>query len=325
MTTNSHDFTNEAPPLKEIPEHLRYSPSKLKLYHFCEQRAHHHYIDGLRVEGLTTEALLRGKVMHKYLELWHGPEHVHPNDAFPVLYKSAEFGTHEGQLLVMWGNTCMVRYIGKYKKEDHQRYIFHSVEDRSQVPITTPKGRTVYLDGILDTLVEDKYLKTIGPWDHKTSGRNLWTKDAVVFNPQLGQYVCMSVALGWPIKTATVNQIYTGIKDIKNLANTPLDKLFSRHTIDLTPTQIEQWTWWLGARIDKIIDAQEAPEPAFEMNLGEHCPKGCPFNSACRMRMNKQDPTPYIQNVLTPAIKRMANPDDIDVEITDEVTEMFAQ
>lgn len=320
MTTSD---STDAPPLKEIPEHLRYSPSKLKLYHFCEQRAHHHYIDGLKLEGLTTEALLRGKIVHKYLELWHGDDHVHPNDALVELYKSSEFSSYEGKLLVMWANTAMVRYIGKYGKEDHKRYKFHAVELREQATITTPKGRVVYLDGIPDTLVEDKIEKTIGPWDHKTSGRNLWTKDAVVFNPQLGQYVCMFVAQGYPINTATVNQIYTGIKKIENLANTPLEKLFSRHTISLTPTQIEQWTWWLGTRIDRILDHQESGE--LEMNLGEHCVNygGCPFRSACQMRMEKKDPTFYIQNVLTPAIRTLMNPDDIEVEMEDGVEDLF--
>jgi len=293
--------------LAEIPEHLRYSPSKLKAYHFCEQRAHYHYMHGLRLESTSSEALMRGKISHRFLELWH-KDHVHPNESFTQLY-TKEFPSFEQQMLVIWANTMMIRYIGRYGKEDLKRYIFHKIEERFQVTIVTPKGREVYLDGILDALVEDLLEHTIGPWDHKTSAVNMWTADAVVFDAQLGQYVCMAVGQGYPINTATINQIYTGIKKVDNLANTPLDKLFSRHTIPLTPTQIEMWTYMLGSKIDKILDNLSLEK---DKNLGAHC-NYCPFKGACRMEMRKEDPSIYIEKVLTPAIKN-TDPDDIEIE-----------
>lgn len=305
-------MTSENP---DVPEELRYSPSKLKLYHFCEQRAHYHYMEGLRVEGMTTEALLRGKIIHRYLELWHR-DHMHPNDACQILYK--EYPTHEGFMLVTWGLTCMVRYIGRYGKDDLRRFKWHMIEERFQTTILTPKGREVVLDGILDALVEDIIEKTLGPWDNKSSSINLWDKEVVFFDPQLGQYVVMGVAHGYPISTATINQIYTGIKVVTNLANAPLDKLFSRHTIALTPRQIETWEYRLGKKIDKIIDNLDGEK---DMHTGPHC-KYCPFRGACQLVMRKEDPTPYIQQTMIPAIRAM-QADDIAVEgleLLDDVT-----
>ncbi len=294
-----------------LDERLRYSPNKLGKYHFCEQRAHYTYIHGLRVEGPDTEALLRGKITHDYLERWHR-DGQHPNKAFSELMR--KYPSYEGTLLVQWCNALMVRYVGVYGKRDAGRYVFHTVENEYYVEMTTPKGRTITLTGRIDTIVEDTQENTIGPWDHKTSGYNLWTKRAVMFDAQLNQYAVMCGLMGYPVNAITINQLYTGFKSIKGVANAPAEKLFSRHTVPISPGRLARWERNIGARIDKIIDSLELYEQQgveLDKHQGPHC-TNCPFMGACELELDNQDPTFYIDKVLTPAIKNY-NPDDVDL------------
>ncbi len=305
-------MTPEAP---DVDERFRFSPSKLKAYQGCEQRATYHYLEDLRIDGKTTEALQRGKIVHRYLELWMHDDHLHPNDAMIILLK--EFPSYQDQMLVAWGNTIMIRYINKYGEADHKRYKLHGVEERMQTIITTPKGREVTLDGIIDAKVEDRSNGKFGPWDHKTSGRNLWTKKAVVFDMQLNFYSILLAGAGYPVSFATINQIYSGIKDIKSVANTPIDKLFSRHTIDITPTTIEYWTELFGTKIDKIIDGYDKPK---DLRQDSSC-VNCPYYGACELKLLRKDPTMYIDNILRPMIKNIGIDDLADMD--DEAEGLF--
>lgn len=308
----SESVVNLAFPKPEgLLERDRYSPSKLKAYHFCEQRAHYHYMHDLRVEGADTAALLRGKITHDYLEQWHR-DGITPTKLFASMM--AKYDSYMGQTLVPWCNTLMVRYIGKYGKTDPKRYIFHTVEQEYYVTSVTPKGREIVLTGRIDTIVEDTQEKLLGPWDHKTSAYNLWSPKAVMFDAQLNQYAVMCMLMGYPVNAITINQLYTGFTSVEGCANAPLEKLFRRSTVEVSPRRLERWQNNIGARIDKIIDMQEAVAAGtaeFEMNQGSHCPQ-CPFEGACALTLDNQDPTFYIEKILTPLVKNN-NPAEIDM------------
>jgi hypothetical protein len=130
--------------------------------------------------------------------------------------------------------------------------------------------------------------------DNKSDARNKWTKEVVSFDRQLNQYVVMLWLMDYDPSGVMVNQIYTGFTKPESIATAPIDKLFSRPTIEVSESRIRRWSLAIGNRIDQILDAQYV-----HMHLGGHC-VWCPYRSACNMVLDGQDPTPYLRTNFGP-------------------------
>lgn len=277
----------KGPSLDSIDDTLRFSPNKLNTYDFCPQKAHYRYVENIiGPEEKPSEALLRGLIIHKYLEYWVR-DNQPPSVSFERVQK--DFPTYEGQLITYAVLTLMMRYCAVYKN-DPQRYKVLAVEQELLVPFDTPKGRRVYLHGILDLVVEEIATGKLGLWDNKSDSRNKWSKEVVSFDRQLNQYAVMLMLMDYDPTYITVNTIYTGYTKPESIATAPIEKLFNRHTIQVTEQRLKQWAKAIGMRIDQILDAEYV-----HMRLGDHC-IWCPYRTACNMVLDGQDPTPYLKS-----------------------------
>lgn len=270
----------------ELPSHLKFSPNRLSKYSECQQLGRYTYEHKLEpsVGREQTNALQLGTITHRFLELWYS-DRLHPADAYRVVDK--EFTKYEDKLLAATALTIMTRYVQVYK-DDHITWKIYAAEKRLIVPYKTPNGTTVYLDGKMDLIAEDSQ-GNFGLWDHKTSARNTWNADTVLFDPQFNQYLAMLMLCDFMPTYAMVNQIYTGSHDAKKIVSTPRDKLFSRIRINPSPARIEDWLNYIGKQIDQILEQPVAP-----MNRGHHC-TWCPFRNACSLVIDGKNPEPYLQ------------------------------
>lgn len=271
-----------------VPVHLKFSPSRLSTEDSCPQKAHYTYSRGLDPgSSKPTPALLRGTIIHRYMDLWHG-QGIKPVDAFSILKE--EFPTYEGQILTPVGLVYMQRYVATHQ-DDLKRYRVVGAEKRFIIPFTTPHGHEVFLDGIIDLIVEDLLNRNaIEIWDHKTDSRNIWSGDVVSFDRQLNQYAVIAYLLDYDPTRITVNQIKTSLTKIESIGKAPKEELFHRHSAPVTPSSVEAWMRNIGKRIDQILEAEYVHK-----NLGAHC-IFCPYRQACQMELNGVDPEPYLRS-----------------------------
>jgi hypothetical protein len=212
---------------------------------------------------------------------------MHPTVAFHRHIKE-EFGeTKQQREVAISALTIMTRYVSAYEKEDRNLTI-HGAEHRMIVPYSTPKGTTIYLDGIIDLIASDPYGR-LGPWDHKTSGRMVWRQDTVHFDPQLNQYLALLYLTDYMPEYALINQINTGVKNPSRVANMPRDELFNRIRIEPSPVRIEAWLSEIGHAIDDILEAERVKKI-----LGQHCTR-CDFRPICHAEMDGIDTTDLIE------------------------------
>jgi hypothetical protein len=244
----------------------------------------------LGVPGKATPNMKLGAIIHRFLELWHS-QGIQPSEAFGS-YISKEFQAYDEKLLSMTALTLMTRYVNSYRN-DLDKFTVEKAEYEMLVPATTYKGRHVFLHGILDLVLLNEYNER-GIWDHKTSSTASWTNDTVLFDTQMSQYLCMLMLNGDEPKFGTINQIYTGITKLENVASAPQDKLFSRITIRPSLIRIEEWTARLLERIDFILD-----ESHIHKNMGSHC-AWCPFKQACNLELEGQSNVEYLKANFAP-------------------------
>ena len=203
-----------------------------------------------------------------------------------------EFQAYDEKLLSMTALTLMTRYVNTYNN-DNAKFTVGQAEHEMLVPATTYKGRKIWLHGILDLVVTNEY-NECGVWDHKTSSTASWTNDTVLFDTQMSQYLCMLFLNGDEPKFGTINQLYTGITKLENVASAPQDKLFSRITIRPSLIRIEEWLARLLQRIDFILD-----ETHIHKNMGSHC-AWCPFKQACNLELEGHSNVEYLKANFAP-------------------------
>lgn len=287
-----------------VPPHLKFSPSRLSAEDTCPQRAYYMYSRDLDPgEQRSGKAALLGTIIHKFLELWHG-EKKHPQEAFLQIREL--FPTYEGQILLPVALVYMLRYVKVYPVDD---FYVVGTEMRYTVPFTTPHGREVYLDGIIDMLTESEDGLKI--WDNKTDSKNLWSADVVMFDRQLNAYTVIADAIGYKPKALVVNQIKTSISKPEKIHVASKEDLFARHSVTVTPTSINAWKLAIGKRIDQILEAEYIHKA-----LGSHCIY-CPFRQACQMELQGVDPEPYLRTF----DKRSENSGGGDLRITVDIEE----
>lgn len=234
----------------------------------------------------VTDALLRGLIVHKFLELWHG-EGKHPNQAFQEVREL--FPTYEAQIITPVALVYMLRYVNVYK-DDPVRFQVIATEKRYTIPYTTPHGHQVWLDGIIDMIVEDIVDGVVDVWDNKTDSKNLWSPDVVMLDRQLNSYTVILHLLALNPQRLTVNQIKTKFTKPESVHKAAKEDLFGRHSVTVTPASINSWMIAIGKRIDQILEAEY-----IHKNLGAHCIY-CPFRQACQMELKGVDPEPYLRN-----------------------------
>lgn len=277
-----------------FPNSLRFSPSRLMAYSNCHARGWYTYEAELEPNyvGPKGKALELGTIVHRYLQLWHGHK-KHPTVAFHEEITEEFSELKQQRELSISALTVMARYVACYEKEDATDYTVEAAEHRMIVPYSTPNGVTVYLDGIIDLVAVDN-LKRVGPWDHKTSARMVWRQDTVHFDPQLNQYLALLYLSDYMPEYAMINQINTGIRTPKTVANAPRDRLFSRIKITPSPVRIEAWLSHIGRTIDKILET-EGPQK----NLGQRC-VDCPFRPICHTELDGHPTEEIVKNLYKP-------------------------
>lgn len=263
----------------KIPHHLRFSPSGLDTYDTCLKRGYYLYKRGFRTK--STERYLRlGSIIHKMLELYYKGTSI---AELPSTLE--EFPTAEDQMLMYSALGLLYRYEQHYGPLE-KNWTINAIEQYVIIPYTTPKGNHVYLNGIIDMIIEEH--GNIMVVDHK-SGAKFWTADQVYFDRQLMIYAYMLHTIGFTPKRLLINNINTTPSACKNTNAMPTDRLFSRIPVPLNVKRIEGYMNIVGQNIDRILETSE-----FTYSTGKHC-STCPFREACAMEFEGIDPEPYLQ------------------------------
>lgn len=284
-----------------VPAELKFSHSRLSTYDSCWRKAGYIYHEGFR-RNYDSPALTFGRILHRILEL-HYKGICSPMEAYP-LYLNKEFPTFVEQKDIFAAVALGTRYVSYYKNKDNFRIL--GVEKDLIVPYSTPNGVTVYLHVILDLIAEHQ--GQLAVIDHKSSARNVWSNDMILFDPQIALYMCALMLMDYEPNIGVINQISTASKDTTKIANAPGDKLFSRFTVQPSPRILEGWLREFGQKIDRILEAE-----IFPRTLTNNC-RNCPYREACSMELQGIDSKPYLE---TNFPKTPHTTYEIDVELED--------
>lgn len=262
-----------------IDPSLKFSPSGLNVWDECPKKGYYTYHRGFRKEA--QESYLRlGTIIHRMLAL-----HYMEIPSMEFVGLEEEFPTYQEQQLMMESLGLIYRYETFYGPREKDWNVL-AVEQYMIVPYETPKGRTVYLNGFIDLILETH--QGLMVVDHKSGGK-FWTADEVYFDRQLMIYAYMLHSIGHTPSTILINNINTTPSVVRNVAKQPVEKLFSRVPVPIKPQRIEGYMAKVGQNIDRILDTT-----SFSYSTSKNCSK-CYFKEACSMEFDGINPESYLQ------------------------------
>lgn len=262
-----------------IDSNIKFSPSGLNTWDECPKKGYYVYHRGFRRESNETYLRL-GTIIHRMLAL-----HYMGIPSMEFVGLEEEFPSYQEQQLMMESLGLIYRYEQFYGPREQDWNVL-AVEQYMIVPYTTPKGRTVYLNGFIDLIIESPQGLIV--IDHKSGGR-FWTADEVYFDRQLMIYAYMLHSIGYTPKILLINNISTVPSVVKNVARQPVEKLFSRVPTPISPQRIEGYMAKVGQNIDRILDTD-----SYSYATSKQCSR-CFFKEACSMEFEGIDPEPYLQ------------------------------
>lgn len=288
-------FESPVDPADPEIQHLRFSPSQLDVWDRCPRKGYYIYRQGYKNQS-SSPAMRKGTVIHKILEVYYSYnlELIEIagmiEDMFPL---------YDDQIVAYEVMGLMTRYSGYYASKDA---LFHvlAVERNLCVPFTTPAGRTVYLNGIVDLIGETENGKLF-VMDHKSTSRVFWNKDSVYFDRQLHIYMAMLYLMGYDPRIGVINNINTGLKNL----NVPAEKLFTRVVVDVDEQKVTRYLQDIGQRIDQVLSYTDYPRV-----LNKTCSE-CTFKEACSLTLQGVDETEYLES----NFREQVRPIQIDIDL----------
>lgn len=289
MTDLTLNFKTEptTPELVVKKKARRISPTQLSVWHSCEQKWHYNYVEDL-VPRSQPAYFARGTLVHEVLSIY-----------YQLLQGGLKPGSQEAIKMTMeWvaedltfknlqgGNATMyaevLRVVNRYMRDwspvvDRDLKILE-VEKLLQVLLTTPKGREVILEGILDLLVMRRDY-TVWILDHKSTGiGQFWSQMALQMDSQLPTYIAVTELLGTPVHGMILNEINT--YPYKNFDNEPIDKIFRRTPSSRNVNELRYILMNYLRAVDDQEDKLESGLPIVR-NLTRNCDR-CMYNELCQ-------------------------------------------
>lgn len=258
-----------------------FSNSRLNVWHSCQTLHDYVYKHG-KLAG-ENKNMRKGVYIHEMLEMGYeyllrfneGMFRQLPDDVLNLICVP-NYDEDDLELRIEAGR--IVRdYFNLFAPYNDLRIQVLAVEEKIQVPLTTPKGRQVAIIMYIDLIyrsIDDGRLYIM---DHK-SGKML-TKDEISFMAQQHLYVTMMRTHGYPVTDSVINNLYGTYPKI---AKGIYDR-FKRFPVGIDEVKGQAAYRNTGRIIDEIIDHQEQPKSTY-MQMDQGCAY-CAFRMVCDLRI----------------------------------------
>lgn len=220
-----------------------------------------------------------GGLAHDFLALYFEHKRDRKSDAeFQVAYKNmirAKYDANAENPETLAEVVQLIdRYISDYSPFNDQHMIVRDVEYHFEIPLTTPVGRTYWLQGYIDLIVEIEGKLWIG--EHKTIGNAKgWSPVEILMDAQTPTYAAALKEIGHD----TFGIMYTFLNsyNYKDMKNTPPDKLFKRDFSYRNDRELKSILFQAGSIVDEICDYLEAPPSLYSDGPRKSMKKDCSF------------------------------------------------
>jgi len=268
------------------PDHI-FSPSQLDMFNDCTQAWEYAYVRGLKKKG-SKRFFDLGNYFHELAHVYYQllAEGRKPGDSFVQDYMRSRMKsdlrkiTKENVEIMALVHKMMEAYVAKQSPRIDKGIQVLGVELHLEVPFTTIKGRTVFLQGYLDLLYRDAAGK-LRLRDHKTGGKNSWSNRQLELLPQLLMYMLM-VELAMELQVLDVEISWINSYDYKKKVPT-IEEQFGLFRHSHLPKSLENFKVYLGTLLDKLIDEDTIRK------LSKDC-GNCQYQQICSLEMRGADP-----------------------------------
>lgn len=275
----------------------KFSPSQLSMWGNCQQSWHFAYVDGLKRKGSKTYfdfGNYTHELMHVYFQLLQQGRKA--GDSFCLDYIRSRIKrdlrnvSSDNIEIMNRVSKLMEDYILRQSPRIDKGIKVLGVELHMEIPLVTPNGREVILQGFIDLLYRDSQGNLIVR-DHKTGARNTWSQRKLELLPQLIEYIIMlEVAFEKGLlpdidvdgKFLTGEISFLNSNEYKKKIPT-VDEMFSRYRHTHSEFTVALYKSRLLTRMDKILD--EAPE----RNYSGDC-HSCQYFQICSLELQGVDP-----------------------------------
>ncbi len=261
--------------LDDIPT---FSPSQLNTWLDCRQKWKYAYVDELKRRSSGSLAMEKGTYFHKLAHYYYhllqagfrpGNELVIQTMQEKIKRDLQEVDENTLEIIRLAGPLFM-KFIKEQSPIIDDKIKILEAEYEYFIPMVTPKGRPIFLHGIID-LVYRTIRGSIRVRDHKTSSRsNAWSQEALQLDPQIMFYnlVCTMI-YDKPVEGAEVN--FANMYDYKNPTT---NELFKLYRVIHSKVELDTFKDYLLKVIDLILDGD------VYRRYNKEC-SSCAFNKLC--------------------------------------------
>lgn len=276
-----------------MTEPRRISHNQLNVWWDCPTKWKYSYVDEIapvETKGYYTSGIL----LHELMEVYGGllrqgmpPGHKNTVDAVIDYAKRDIIGHVQMDEMTLYNNVLrvVVRYIKEFSFQEDTGDKILAVEYEFELPLTTPAGRDIILNGKIDQIRQDA---VGGRWamDFKSSKTGYhWNQDQLLLDSQLPTYAAVLRELGTPMTGVMVDSIST--YPYVNFDKEPSSKLFRRIRMHRTDRELDaclaNYLTAVDAQQDVLESGKEIP-----MHLTKGC-VNCPFSEICLYRIKGID------------------------------------
>lgn len=284
-------------------ERLIVSHSMLLGWDSCRFRWYLSYVEGW-TPVKQKQVLDQGSIGHELIGIYYNSRIEHsswpiddPRHVEAVTRRVHEISVErdvDADLLKSLKTTLWLvkRYIEDFAPFNDLEWEPLEVERHFLIPLVTPKGREVNLQGYVDLILDHRQTRKLWVWDHKFSTR-FWSPQQVLMDAQLPTYVYGLRRLGIPIYAFIVNQLNT--YSYKDPAKVKVEQLFKREKSYRTDLELANFELEVGRMVDDMVDNFDEPRRSLTRSCSD-----CAFQNPCLLSM-KGIP---IRDVMEPEFKR---------------------
>ena len=276
----------------ELP---RVSHSQMAVFNQCNYKWQLMYKDRWKSIELA-QAPHQGILGHELLEIYYnhlntlGSKKAYELVKLHAQVQFTELMTKD-EKFIQRGATAL-RVVDKYVKEfspyEDKNWNVLKTEYKFEVPIITPTGKEVVIEGYIDALVSIKNKLWIV--DHKFVMSNFWDEVAVNIDSQFTTYAACMNLLGYPVQGIIVNQL--NMYQYKNYDKEPPEKFFRRVKTNRSMIEQQNTLREIAYLVDDMFDRQERDLP-MRKSLTKDC-KNCSFVDVCLFHLKGIDPEPFL-------------------------------
>lgn len=274
---------------------MRVSTSRLEYRDRCHFAYDLKYRQGWTPRG-KTKGLYTGTAIHSLLAIWYTTK------KYTAVKKQIVEWMESGEdpALISLLHKLFDRYCNDFAPFNDTDWEIVAVEKKFSIPLITPKGVQVDLEGVLDLVV-----KIAGRYwlvEHKSHFKNPWSQKQADMAPQPSTYCAALKRAGYDFVGVIYNLLNT--YEYKDWQNTPPDKLFQRIKTHRTPVELENFLLELYRQVEDIeFNGSDA-----RRSLARDCDR-CEFQEPCLLSM-KGIP---IQDLLEMNFDKIENRESVDM------------